>query len=305
MATHKNYKRIFEPDTRIDLIQREYYYEFNEGFNYWNKVILLMKQPPTKTKIMGLLLTGEPSSGKSTLNQQFSFEYLQNVKDAKENDIVIFNVPQGVGAVQVFAQLCRELKIPDIPPNPRNYPITYFVLKAAAKLREGHRLLIVDEFQNLYEVQGVQRKKIMSSFNQLINASRIPIVLVGTPEVHEILYDKFDQDISNLKGTFSSRFPEFALKRWKDNDEFRGILVSVYEDLHLCPSNDSPPFYTKKKIREKILVYTEGLLGKIITLLKETAMKIISEQLPEEITLELLGQIAVELEYIEPDELNS
>src|SRR5271157_4264683 len=220
-----SYGNIFNPDDRIAAIQRECFYEFEEAFKLWKKLLILMNQPRTKTKTKGLLFTAPPDSGKSTLVRQFHFEYVQNVPGAQEEDIIIFNVPQGVGAVQVFAQLCRELGIPDIPRNPRNDPVTYYVTKAAAKLRQDHRLLIVDEFQDLSEVSGPLRKRIISAFNQLINASRIPVVLVGITGANSILRD-IEDDQSNLKGTFSSRFPEFSLTPWQDNEEFQGLLVS-------------------------------------------------------------------------------
>ncbi|MHA1129424.1 MAG: TniB family NTP-binding protein, partial [Candidatus Helarchaeota archaeon] len=233
---------VFDLDERIDLVQRELFYEFAQAFEFWNKLIILMKQPKTKTKTKGLLLSGEPDSGKSTLIQQFKHEYNSNLRGVNQDDVRIFRVPQGVGAVQVFAQLCRELSIPDIPANPRNYPITHFVEKASVKLFQDVKLLIVDEFQNLYEIQANLRKKVISAFNQLINGSRIPIVLVGVTGVNNILQN-IDNDQSKLKGTFSSRFPEYKLKRWTDNEQFQGLLISIYDDLHLNPESQDLPFY--------------------------------------------------------------
>ncbi len=296
LTTTSLYGKIFNPDGRIAAIQRESFYESGDGFKLWNKFVILINQSRTKTKIKGLLFTGPPDSGKSTLVWQFDFEYVQNVPGAQEGDVVIFNVPQGVGAVQVFAQLCRELGIPDIPRNPRNDPITYYVMKAAAKLRQDHRLLIVDELQNLSEISGPLRKKIISAFNQLINASRIPIVLVGLTGVDTLLRD-IEDDQSNLRGTFSSRFPEFSLSRWQDNEEFQGLLVTVEPDLHLSPREPVCPFYEDDQIRAFILKVSRGRLGRIVTLLKETAMKIILEGHPEVITLPLLEETARELKY--------
>ncbi|HMF34239.1 MAG TPA: TniB family NTP-binding protein [Candidatus Lokiarchaeia archaeon] len=287
---------IFNPDDRIAAIQRECFYEFEEAFKLWKKLVILMNQPRTKTKTKGLLFTAPPDSGKSTLVRQFHFEYVQNVPGAQEEDIIIFNVPQGVGAVQVFAQLCRELGIPDIPRNPRNDPVTYYVTKAAAKLRQDHRLLIVDEFQDLSEVSGPLRKRIISAFNQLINASRIPVVLVGITGANSILRD-IEDDQSNLKGTFSSRFPEFSLTPWQDNEEFQGLLVSIEQDLHLLAGESPCPFYEDNLIRARALELSDGLLGCIVTLLKEAAMKIISDGLPEVITIPLLETTAKELDY--------
>lgn len=303
MASQVNkYRETFTLSPRVEELERELFYEFAEAFKFWHVLVILMAQSRTKTKVKGLLFTGESDSGKSTLVYQFAFEYLRNSPGAREDDVVIFNVPQGVGAVQVFAQLCRDLGIPDIPRNPRTLPITHFVLKAAAKLKADHRLLIVDEFQNLLEVPPLLRKKIISAFNQLINASRIPIVLVGVTGASVILEDIVD-DHSNLRGTFSSRFPEFALSRWQDDEAFQGLLVSINQDLPLELNDATQPFYQDERLREGILTYSRGLLGRIVTLVKQTAIKIISEGHPGAITLALLEEKALELGYIEPRDL--
>ena len=297
MGIDEQLKKVFNPDPRIQEIQSELFYEFKQALQFWNQLMVLMQQSRTKTKIKGLLFTSPPDSGKSTLVNQFQYEYSKNVPDASANDIFIFSVPQGVGAVHVFAQLCRELGIPDIPVNPRNYPITHFVKKAAAKLAQDHKLLIIDEFQNLMEIPGVLRKKILSSLNQLNNNCRIPIVIVGLTGNDKML-NEIEEDVSDLKETFGSRFIEFTLDPWTDNDEFKGLLATINEDLHLNTEDNNPPFYMNNIIREKIIVYTQGLLGRIVTLLKTTAVKIIEEGLSEKITLDILEKVARYLKYI-------
>lgn len=263
---------------------------------FWRLVLILMKQPRNKTKINGALLTGDPSAGKSTLIRQMIVIFKENVTGFRVQDIEIFSVPQGVGPVMVFAQLCKSLGIPDIPLNPRNYSLTYFILKAAAKLKQDRRLLIIDEFQNLYEIPGVQRKRVISALNQLINQSRIPIVLVGVTGVDDILKNIEDDD-SNLKGTFSSRFPEFKLKKWENpsDTEYISILMSIWEDCHLHPGENQKRFYSDEIIRNQIIQITDGLLGKIVLLLKRIAVNLISNGQPEIITTDQLITTAKEL----------
>lgn len=72
--------------------------------------------------------------------------------------------------------------------------------------------------------------------------------------------------------------------------------MSIYEELHLNPESHSPPFYQNSEVRGKILEYSQGLLGRIVTLLKESAINIFTKKL-ERITLELLKETAIELKY--------
>ena len=49
-------------------------------------------------------------------------------------------------------------------------------------------------------------------------------------------------------------------------------------------------------IRDQISNLTNGLLGRIVCLVKETAIKIIVNELPEVVTIDLLQETARELE---------
>lgn len=51
-------------------------------------------------------------------------------------------------------------------------------------------------------------------------------------------------------------------------------------------------------IRDQICDLTNGLLGRIVSLVKETAIKIIVNELPETIAIPQLQEIAEELELI-------
>ena len=95
------------------------------------------------------------------------------------------------------------------------------------------------------------------------------------------------------------------LKKWTEIDdlEYIGMLKSIYEDLYLRPE-DSDLYYEDDDILDEILELTDGLLGKIIWLLRDTATKIIEEghvdkERGEIITIDLLRETAAELEMID------
>ena len=246
-----------------------------------------------KPKVMGCLITGEPHSGKTTAVRQFRKAYLENVPEAKPNDVVLFQIPSRARLKGVLVKLGREIKIPDIgPSSKKGYPTYILIEKIAAKLWKNEtKLLIIDEFQLLFELPGESRVEILSGFNELVNRSHIPIILVGVKGVDQILdVGKYYEDKSNLRGTFSSRFSGFNLDPWDDphTPNFAILLKTIYDYCGLYPDGKKEEFYRDEKIREWIIEATEGLTGKIIYLIKWAARYIIRNNQYENITLTIL-----------------
>lgn len=269
---------------------------------WWLLEDLMLQVNPesVKSKVMGCLLTGDPHSGKTTANRQFRKAYLENVAGAKQTDIVLFQIPSRAHLKGVLAKLGRQLNIPDIPENPgKTYPTYLIGEKIARKLCiDGAKLVIVDEFQKLFELSTESRIEILSGFNDLLNESHVPFILVGVVGVDKILDLEPGLDECNLKGTFCSRFPEFRIQPWNDpdNEQFGAFLRTIYEDCDLHPPPESPPFYAEDDIRERILEITGGLTGKIIHLIKWSARDLIRNHQPERITLDVLNATFSEIQ---------
>lgn len=281
---------------RINYLFTERYIHTPQNAELWCLLEDLMFQvcfSNPKPKVMGCLVTGEPHSGKTTAVRQFKKAYLENVLEAKPNDVFFFQIPSRARLKGVLTQMGRQLKILDIPANPkRGYPTYILTEKVAAKLWKNRvKLVIIDEFQMLFELSGESRIEILSGFNDLVNQSHIPIILVGVAGVNRILdVKKYHSDEANLRGTFCSRFSEFPLLAWDDphSDDFCALLMTLNEHCNLHPSTDILPFYTDDKIREWILKESEGLTGKIVYLIKWAVRYIIRSELPEHITMEVL-----------------
>jgi len=293
----------FNPtDERLDkLYQNERFYLTDQTIEVWAKMRSLMNQNTNKTKVRGILLTGKPHAGKSTLVKQFMHYYFSKVNNAKRNDILYFEIPIRTRLKGTIQNLCKALKIPDIPDKNsvlKNYNTAYFIEKAAAKIRRSKiKLLILDEFQNLFKIPAESRVEILEGFNSLLNKAKITMVIVGVEGIENILdvVQSDHTDESDIRGTFSSRFPETNLARLEDGEEFISILIRIIEDCYLDLNPDIEPFFMDEGIREYILDITDGILGKVIMLLKETAWNIFYNQWEEIITLDLLKMTAKQL----------
>ena len=247
-----------------------------------------------KPKVMGCLYTGPPHSGKTTSTNQFKKAYIENIPNAKETDIILFQIPSRARLKGVMVKLAQQIKIPGIPENPKDtYPTYILVDKVAKKLwNDNTKLLIIDEFQLLFELSGESRVEILSGFNDLINEAQIPIVLVGVEGVDRILDLENYEDQGNLKGTFCSRFPEFKLLPWNDAEEdaFIEFVYTVYSGCQIQLDDEEVPFLDDLHVRERIIEMTEGLTGKIIYLLKCTARNMIRNKIEGQMSLDLLEE---------------
>jgi hypothetical protein len=288
---------------RLKELLKDKYIHTPQNVDLWCLLEDLMYQVcPTspKPKVMGAIVIGDSHSGKTTAVRQFIKAYLANIPDAQVNDIFYFEIPVRAHLKGMMTQMSQDLKIPDVLPNLKNgYPTYTLIDKVATKLWKNHtKLVIIDEFQNLFLLSGENRAEILSGFNELANKSHIPIVLVGLEGIDEILkIDNYFADVTNLRATFSSRFSEFHFKPWMDSDNPNyGALLKVIHDIcHLTKCGESP-FYTKPEIRDWILEVTGGLTGKIIHLLKQATRHIIRHDLPEHLTLEILKQALTEIQ---------
>jgi hypothetical protein len=297
----------FDPEIQkcLDLVLAEKYIHTPRNKEFWfllEDLMLQVNHLNPKPKVMGCLFTGEPHSGKTTAVRQFKKAYLENVAGSKDQDVIISRIPSRARLKGVMVMLGCQLKIPDIPSNPDNtrnsYPTYVLVDKVAKKLwNDQTKLLIIDEFQKLFEISSESRIEILEGFNDLLNESHVPIVLVGVAGVDKILDLEQYEDRGNLRGTFCSRFPEFKLQPWNDPDEldFVKLLKTLHEDCGIFKEDDNASFYKDFNARKRILEMTDGLTGKIVLLIKWTARYIIRNGLPEEITLELFERVYPEI----------
>jgi hypothetical protein len=282
---------------RLKALLMEKYVHTPKNNELWCLLMDLMFQvSPTniKPKVMGCLITGNPHSGKTTAVRQFKKAYLENVPEAHDNDVFLFQIPSRARLKGVLTKMGRQLKIPDISPNTRHgYPTYILVEKVSAKLwKNGVKLVIIDEFQKLFELPGENRIEILSGFNDLVNESHIPIVLVGIAGVDRILdVGNYHNDESNLRGTFCSRFMEFKLEAWNDpNDpQFIAFVQIILSDCGF-PTGSLSSFYAQERNRKWLIQMTEGRTGKIIHLIKWAARYVIRNNLPERMTKQILDR---------------
>ncbi|MFQ5980899.1 MAG: TniB family NTP-binding protein [Candidatus Heimdallarchaeota archaeon] len=300
-------KDVFDRDPRIERLMKAKFIRYEAAKRFWKEMWDLMAQDPRTAKINGSLLVAPAHSGKTTVVKEFRLAYAANVPGASVKDILYFAMQSRITTMkQTLTVIGHKLKIPQFMPMVAQGKLTSYglrkisdthtkdlLLPVAAKIRDTKKLVIVDELEKLYQVSSESRVEIFDTFHSLLNESHVPIILVGIEGVEDLL-SSVTTDNNWLQETFSTRFLEFRLPRWTNGEEFIQILMALHIDCELKAPEGCEPFYKDSEIRKHILQLSDGLLGKIVLLVKRAARRIIREGLPEDITYSLVTEIAEE-----------
>jgi len=127
------------------------------------------------------------------------------------------------------------------------------------------KMLIIDEIHNALAGQNNKQREFFNVLRLIGNELRIPLICIGTKDAY--LAIRSDAQLEN-------RFEPFILPRWKAGIEYDSLLASIAAIFPLKkPSN-----LNSAKISELILQKSEGILGKIVTLLRKAAIQAVYTQ---------------------------
>ncbi|MFD2642666.1 ATP-binding protein [Pseudomonas japonica] len=156
------------------------------------------------------------------------------------------------------------------------------------------QLIILDEFHRLLDQgQGPTKKKVCRWINQILNETKIPVLLVGLPTVEKLI-----DEISEL----SDRYPYRARLRYFDigNDaakaQFRKLIEAI-ENKVIDPAGFSERIALSQAMPfNAICLATAGNLRHLNMLLND-ALTIALEREDNKFTLEDFAQAADDLDF--------
>jgi hypothetical protein len=138
------------------------------------------------------------------------------------------------------------------------------------------RMLIIDEIHSLLAGTFREQRIILNAIRFLANDLQIPLVCLGTEEANRALMT--DQQLAD-------RFTAAELPAWESDEAFEQLLLSFESILPLRRQSE----FRDPKIHQRILSLTEGVLGRICSLLEAGAMEAIRSG-EERICLSLLKE---------------
>jgi len=232
-----------------------------------------------------MLLTGESGVGKSQLLNWYVNEHPdQPGKEAARRPLILIRVPEAATPKQVAMQMVDEMG-GAYRASCQLATLTRQIARLARELQVEQ--FIVDEVQHLVTHMTSSRTWVASDwFKTIINESRRSLVLVGVPEAEALV--ACNPQLAR-RVNIRARLEPFS---WVDRPmEFRKLLATVGGELPFS----RPLQLGDSALAGRIFLSTHGNIGAVMTLIRESAVRVIEsdgaglseEMLREEALLKL------------------
>lgn len=229
---------------------------------------------PIVSRTPGLLICGEPNSGKTRIAQRFCELHPHTESTDTESayyPVVAVEAPPEPSERRLYARLCRTFY--DF--RQRTERVDELETRAFKLLnRLRVRVAIIDEAQHVIAGSHERKKIFWNVVKSIGNQLHIVVILVGTPETAFAI----EQD-EQMK----SRFPKIEIRDWPCNEDFRALLNTFAQIL---------PLHHRSLLTDPVIVTlvhkkTGGRFGRVCDFMKRAAVWAIKTR-KEFIDLELL-----------------
>jgi len=231
---------------------------------------------PRVHRMPNRLIVSDTNNGKTSLIRRFLLLHERSDDPALEASrlpILMVQAPPTPERRAFFTSILDELHMPHAP-SQKTEVLFNQVRTLVPKV--GVRMLIIDEIQHLIAGDSQKQHAFLNVIKYFSNEWQLPIVAAGTAEAYNAV--RVDAQTAN-------RFQPVELPRWRNNGEFRRLLMSFEALLPLRKaSNLAAP-----EMALRLSLMSEGNIGELSTLLNQAAIEALSSE--ETITDNVLDRI--------------
>lgn len=235
-----------------------------------------------------MLITGAQGTGKTTLIEWYVGDFVvREFPEKRVVPILMVIVPAPATVKNLATEMLKSIGDPAADRG----TVSSITLRLRKFLVECEvELIILDEFQHFDDRKSRGVLKTISDWlKNLLNQTRVPIVLVGMPGCESVLDAKGNEQ---LKRRFSNRerIEPFSWQGPKEIQEFRQLLKKIDDELPLLKDSQLADVATA------FLIYnaTDGVINYVMKLLRRAARTAIERGL-ERIDHSLLAHAYEEL----------
>jgi len=247
-------------EQRIQKIISEHWIGYTRAIQVIHKLEMLCNHP-VKVRMPNLLITGPTNNGKTMIIEKFRRNQKnigkdnQHYTDVENIPIIFVQMPAEPSAARFYSMLLEAINTPFRRTN-RLADLEQMTLNIFKRV--GVKILIIDELHNLLAGSTQKQQVFLNLLRFLGNELRISLVGVGTKDAY--LAIRSDDQLEN-------RFEPQLLPRWEYGEDYLRLLASYVKTMPLR----QPSIITQPSIAEFILEKSEGTIGEIVMLLKNSA----------------------------------
>ncbi len=266
---------------RVDYIRQEKWIPYTRA----NEILASLEElliTPKKSRMPSMLIVGDSNNGKSSIAQEFLRRHPPtNGIESEAYPVIWIEAPNTPDEGRLYNNILKHLLVPfkykDMP-SKKEHEVDYYFQKL------GTKMLIIDDIHNILSGPITKQLIFMNALRTLNNSLYIPIVLLG---IETAL-----QAVATDKQT-SSRFPPVALPKWKPNQEYVSLLLSIEMILPLRKASN----LASEELAPLILDLSEGYIGDIVELMNTAAIYAVQAGI-ERITSKVISACG----YIKPSQ---
>ena len=268
-----------DPEIRIQALKQPVWIGYARAVSIRQQMEDLLVHPRMH-RMPNLAVIGDSNNGKSMLLNNFAKRHDPTLAPDYDinNDqicrpVFLFQAPPEPDEGRLYNRMLTELMTPGSPREPAESKLRRLsIILSSLKTQ----MILIDEFGFFQAGTPVKQRKLLNALKFLGNELQIPMVVAAVPETLNLLQS--DQQIAN-------RFEPVFLPRWKMDDEYRKLLMTLEKTLRL----KNPSSLVEDLKAQRILEASDGIIGYMSDLLQRLASEAIRSG-EELITLAALGE---------------
>jgi len=267
---------------RLTVKAREYLKKSNEdriqsckqdvwiGYKSAMKLIELLEDKfsdPPQMRHEGLLIYGDSNNGKTAILRKFYDIHKATLDQKNDNGDIVYEIPiiylqapSSPNESRLYSYILDELCVPHSGKE-KVLEKARLVEHYLGKLNT--KMILIDEIHSALTGNLTKQRAFVSELKQLSNKLSLTIVLAGTREAYSAL---------SIGSETKSRFPSLELPRWNNDKKFRSF-IATYETC--LPLKEASDLVFNQEIVDTLYYQSEGLIGRVVNLLKKASVKAI------------------------------
>ena len=215
---------------------------------------------PERSRMPSMLIYGESNIGKSMIVRKFLRSHppgpYGHGSGQQRIDVIAVEMPPVPQERRLYGQLLLALNA-SYRPSDRLAAVEHAALTLLSRV--APRMIVVDEVHNLLAGSAREQRAALNLLKFLSNQLKCSIVVVGTRDALAAI---------QTDAQIASRFPEFELARWQENEDLRSFLAGFERQL---PLRQPSGIADSREMVSTIVSATAGVTGRISTLLTQAA----------------------------------